>query len=222
MAWLCKRSDDWQQARVIAHVPTTEDPAEHDRVVALLAEARINAEVVDVEPTVATLVDSLGEATLVLAPLRVSQGRAMGPFGSPMGTLIESLPLAIMVLATEEIELTSQSDNVLAELARATERADVQRERVAELDMTAARLLVAAEQAHIEADAATPVEIEQALAKEKAAQLEARNAFRLYLDAKTRLDGLLRRIEALDPHHAEHDPHPSIWQSAPISRKNRR
>jgi len=222
MAWLCKRDEAWQQAKVIAHVPAIDDQAEHDRIVALLAEARITAEVVDVEPTVAALVTSLAEATLVLAPLRVSQGRALGPFGSPMGTLIESLPLAIMVLATQEIELTSQSDNVLAELARATERAEEQRHRVAELDLTAARLLVDAEQAHIDTEAASLADHDQALAHEKAAQLEARNAFRLYIDAKTRLDILNRHIDELDPHHSEHDPHPSIWQSAPVDPNRKR
>jgi len=218
LAWLCQRSEEWRQAKVVAHVPVSADHHETNRVVALLAEARITAEVVEVEPTIATMAASLGDATLVLAPLRVKRGRALGPFGTPMGTLIESLPLAIMVHASEAVELHIPRDDVLAELAQATERAAESQRRVADLDAAAAKLLVEAERLHIEADNASPAHRDQALESLNTAESAAKAAFRRYVGAKTRHDALIEKIETLDPHHVDHDLDPSVWQTAPEHR----
>lgn len=215
LAWLCKRDPSWKKAQVVAHVPATDDPGEPDRVAALLAESRIDADVVQVEPTAAAFAESMGGATLALAPLQVSRGRALGPFGSPVGMLVESLPLAVLVLATEELELNTQPDDVLAEVAEVSEQVVRTRERVAELDDTAARLLVVAEKARLDVESAAEGDRDRLQADAHHARVEARSAFRTYLDAKTRLDVLTDRLAELDPNHSSHELEPAIWRSAP-------
>ena len=217
LAWLCQRDPDWKEARVVAHVPATTDPDESTRVATLLAAARINADVVQVDRSAAALAESLGGATLAIAPLRVSHGRALGPFGSPVGMLIEGLPLAIFVLATEELDLDAQPDDVLAELAEKGDRVTKTRRWVAELDNEASRLLVEAEKVRLDLESAGDDERDRVAARADTAKAAARLAFRQYLDAKSRLAAMTDRLDDLDPARANHELDPTIWRSAPLT-----
>ena len=217
LAWLCTRDPEWSEAAVVAYVPVSSDPHEPERVATLLAEARIAADVVEVEPTPAAFADALSGATLALAPLRVRQGRATGPFDASIGMLVESLPLTVLVLAVEQLELSGEGDERLVELVEATERAAETRRWVATLDNEAARLLVEAEQARMALAAAEDGERDRLQVEVSTAEDAASAAFRSYVDGKTRLDALLDRIEQLDPHHVSHEFAPDIWQSAPAA-----
>ncbi len=218
LAWLCTRDPEWEEASVTAYVPVSEDPAEPDRVAAILAEARISADVVEVDSTSAAFADALGGATLALAPLRVRRGRPMGPFGSSIGLLVESLPIAVFVLAVEELDLSVERDSHFSELVEATEREAETRQWVTELDTRAAQLLVAAEQARMELELANDDDRARLEHRVAAAEAEASTAFRSYIDAKTRLDALTDRIEELDPNRSSHELHPEIWRSATTAR----
>lgn len=219
LAWLATRDRAWAEAKVVAHVPMSEDPGEPERVAALLAEARITASVVQVEPTAASLADALGGATLALAPLRVHRGRAIGPFDSSIGMLIESLPLAVFVLVVEQLDLNAEHDELLVELIEATERLTETKRWVADLDAKAARLLVDAEQARMElAAAADDDDRERLRAEVDNIEGAASAAFRDYVDAKTRLEALADRVDELDPERSSHELDPSIWRSATSNR----
>ena len=100
LGWLCTRHRDWSRSRIVVYVPreSETDPA---RVDELLTAARITATVVPVDPTPAAFTTAMSSATMALAPLRIHRGTALGPFGTPLGMLVESLPLAVMTLASE-------------------------------------------------------------------------------------------------------------------------
>lgn len=203
LAWLCKRSPDWRHARVTAHVPRSDDPLEGERVARLLEDARIRADVVGVDPSAAAFADAMGAATLALAPLRVSRGRALGPFDAPVGMLIESLPLAIMVLAIEPPDLDAEPDDELEELAELRDQVTRAREWVAELDAEASRKLVEAERHRIAGDGSADE-------AERAATI----AFRRFLDARTRLEELTDRLESSSPGGRSGVLDPDLWKSS--------
>ena len=217
LGWLCTRHREWRRASIVVYVPDVEGSDETARVEALIDASRIAAKVVAVEQTPASFATAMSGATLALAPLRVSRGTALGPFGSPLGMLLESLPLAIMLLATEELELTAEPDeSQLAELARARDQAAEAAKWVADLDAQAAGLLVAAEELRIQAevgsdDEATAAALEQADA-------DAAAAYRRYVDARARQARLDEHVAELERAHPTVATDPDIWRSASAAR----
>ncbi len=213
LAWLCTRDPEWSQADITAYVPSDETEAEIARVGALLEAARIKAEVVAVDANPASLSTALGSATLAMAPLRVKRGSAIGPFETPLGMLVESLPLAVMVLATEDVELDAEPDESdLAELARLTDQLVVEERKAAELDAEAARLLVTAEALRLSADAAP----DDAALRERAeaSHSQAVEAFRKYVTARTACRDLAGEVAQLDPAGLTTELDPDVWRSA--------
>jgi len=216
LAWLCTRHPDWQGAKITAYVPDwqgTDIEEDTAHVKEILAAARINAEVVGVAETPAALTTSLSSATLAIAPLKVRRGVAMGPFETPLGMLIESLPLAIMVLSTNEVALDVEPDETsLAKLARVSDQLEAAEQRAADLDAEAARLLVADEQLRIELDA----DPENADLQERydLLHVEANAAYRAYIDARVRSQTLTDRAAALSGELAGTEFDPDIWRSS--------
>ena len=216
LGWLCRRHGDWRDASIVVHVPFSDDPGELDRVASLLEAARIEASVVPVDPTPASFTAALSAATLALAPLRVRRGNALGPFDTPLGMLVESLPLAVMILATEVLELDAEPDeSQLAELARAKDQAAEAAKWVAELDLEAARLLVDAESARRRAETVEPGDDQEELERAvHAAELAAAEAYRRFVDARTRSARLEARVEELDAGGRVIETDPDIWRSS--------
>lgn len=213
LAWLCEQHEDWSEVTVTAYVPSEETAEDIARVEMLLEAARIDAAVVRVEPTPAALSSALATATMALAPLRVRRGSAIGPFETPLGMLVESLPLAVLVLATEDVDLDAEPDeSVLAEIARLSDQLAAQERQASALDAEAAQLLVAAETTRMSADAA-PDDI---AAQERAEQTneQAVAAFRRYVTARSECRNLANDVAALDPAGSTTPLDPGIWQSA--------
>ncbi|MDH3293615.1 MAG: amino acid permease [Acidimicrobiia bacterium] len=214
LGWLCQRHRDWEDASIVVYVPASDDPMETARVAKLLEDARIRAEVVAVDRTPAAFSAALGGATMALAPLRVRRGNAIGPFETPLGMLVESLPLAVMILATETLDLDAQPDEgELAELAQAADRAKKSAKWVAELDREAARLLVEEEslRLQLESDGLEPgtrSELELQLAEIEAA---AAKAYRKYVDARARHAVLNARVAELESAGGAGRADPDIW-----------
>jgi hypothetical protein len=220
LGWLCQRHHDWAGASIIVHVPIqvdTDGPAEAARVAQVLDDGRIEATVRVVEATPAALTTALAEATLAFAPLRVRRGLATGPFETPLGMLVESLPLAVMILPSEEVELDAEADDGdLAEYARVSDQAETARKRATELDAEAGRLLVAAEALRLERDtldAADPAALESLQTRLEAAKAAATTAYRTYVDAKARSAALDARLGDLAAGNDGLDVDPEIWQS---------
>ena len=216
LAWMCTRHPDWHGAKITAYVPDapgTDIEEDTAHVKEILADARIRATVVGVDETPAALTTSLGSATLALAPLKVRRGVAMGPFETPLGMLIESLPLAVMVLSTNEVALDVEPDETaLAKLARINESLELAQKRAVELDAEAARLLVEDEQLHMQLDA-NPNDPDL---QERYAQLhvEANAAARAYIDARARTQALIDRAAALSGELTGTEFDPDIWRSS--------
>ncbi len=217
MGWLCQRHPDWQQSSIVVHVSKQE--GELERIKKVLDDARIDAEVQRVEPTPAALSDALGAATLAFAPLRVRRGTAIGPFGTPLGMLVESLPLAVMTLASESVDLDAEADNEqLVELEKLSAQVDSARLRAEQLDGEAASLLVQAEALRIElADrkAASADGDHTALEAQLAdTQSGASEAYRTYVDARARCVALESKLTDLAPGSSTTDVDPDVWKSS--------
>jgi len=220
IGWLCRRHPDWSKASIIVNVPIEGDPDERaaavERVSQVLEAGRIDAAVREVDATPAALTAAMAEATLAFAPLRIRRGVAMGPFETPLGMLIESLPLAVMVLATEQVELGAEADDEeFAAYSRMQEQVDAARQRAADLDAEAARLLVAAEALRLEVETSADGDPdEQAALHEHLTETaaEATAAYRTYLDAKARCTALEAELVELSPDGAAVDFDPAIWQ----------
>lgn len=216
LGWLCQRHDDWEDASIVVYVPSN-DELELEQVATLLADARINAEVVEVAPTPATFAAALGGATLALAPLRVRRGNAIGPFETPLGMLVESLPLAVMILATESLDLDAEPDEGdTAELARVSDHAKEAAKWVADLDQEAARLLVEAESLRIRLDESGVTDDERGVLQEQLTETDAAaaKAYRKYVDARTRSAHLQARLAELDAAAPASQADPDIWRSS--------
>ena len=213
LAWLCERDDSWSEATMTAYVPRGENAPDREHVQRLLDKARIKANVVRVEATPAALTTALSSATLALAPLRVHRGSAIGPFETPLGMLVESLPLSIMVLATDDVTLDAEPDESdLAEIARLSDHLASEQARTAELDAEAGRLLVAAETARLAAEA-DPTDA-ATVAQANDAHERAVAAFRRYASARAGCHDLAEDIAALDPAGSIPKLSPTIWQSS--------
>lgn len=221
LGWLCQRHEEWCEASIVVYVPATDDPAETARIARLLEDARIEADVVTVDPTPAAFSAALGGATLALAPLRVRRGNAIGPFETPLGMLMESLPLAVMILATETLSLDAQPDETkLAELARVADRAKESARWVAELDQEAARLLVEEEALRLQLDddglePDTRTELERRLAD---LEVAAVTAYRKYVDARARSAALEAKVAELESAGGAGLADPDIWRSSSPAR----
>ena len=199
--------------------------ADADHVREVLQAGRIDAEVVEVEETAASFAEAMGGATMAMAPLRVKRGKAIGPFETPLGMLLESLPLAVMALATEEVGIDAEADDGgYAEYAKAVEAAEAAKKWAAELDGEAAMLMVKVETVRGELDdlresdpAASTESLEGYL---NDTDSEARAAYRRYVDARSRCRVLEQRVEELDPDRQLYSADPSIWQSASGGRRS--
>jgi len=204
LGWLCTRHPDWSHSTIVVYVPHDDD-TDPGRVEALLAAARITARVVPVDPTPAAFTTAMSSATMALAPLRIRRGAALGPFGTPLGMLVESLPLAVMTLVSEEVDLDAEPDESdQAELARLTDQVATTSRWVADLDREAARLLVAAEEQRLESDDPDDPAVQ-------AADATAAAAYRTYVDARVRLEALQANVDSFGPTSTDSDPDPDVW-----------
>lgn len=222
LGWLCQRHEQWNEASIIVYVPRTDLLDDAGRVQAVLEAARIEATVIEVDETQAAFTNALSGSTMALAPLRVRRGKAIGPFETPLGMLVESLPLAVMVLATESVDLDAEADDgSLAVFAKASDQAKGAKKWVAELDEQAAILLVTAEAKRQQLDnvvSANDIEIIGELEEEvRDAEYAAAQAYRKYVDAKSRYRILEQRAEELDPARYSVTVDPTIWRSSTVT-----
>ena len=219
LGWLCQRDEEWKDASIIVYVPPTDHEDEVEHVAQILEAGRIDAEVKQVDGSPAAFSEAMGAATMAMAPLRVRRGRAIGPFETPLGMLLESLPLAVMALATENVEIDAEADDGgYAEYAKAVEQAQAAQKWAADLDNEAAILMVKAESARQDiaelGDGDPNGNRESLEAFFEETDASARAAYRKYVDARSRCRVLEQRVEELDPARLAPSADPSIWQSS--------
>jgi hypothetical protein len=113
-AYLMTRTPEWDEAKIRLLVPTqaAHDGGEDVRaaLAARLKEMRIRADVEPVEPDAASMCARSAESSIVLLPLRSAGVRVRGPFGGPLETLLERLPVALMVAAAGDVEIEEEEE----------------------------------------------------------------------------------------------------------------
>ena len=219
LGWLCQRDKEWKDAQIIVYVPPVDNLDEVEHVKSLLQAGRIDAEVRQVDGTVASFTEAMASATMAMAPLRVHRGKAIGPFETPLGTMLESMPLAVMALATESVEISAEADDGgYAEYAKAVEQVESAKKWAQDLDNEAAVLMVKAEstrQELVDLRASDPeAETGSLEAFLNDTEAESQAAYRKYVDARSRCRVLEQRAEELNPARLAPSADPSIWQSS--------
>lgn len=114
LAYLLTRSAAWKAARIrlLAAPGEGETPAARERALAeRLAQIRIDAEVVvvgDVER--ATVVAQSHASAMVFLPFRVHGGRFYSPFGWEIDAAMPQLPIVVLALAAQDVDLDADPD----------------------------------------------------------------------------------------------------------------
>jgi hypothetical protein len=136
LAYLLTRTKDWDEAR-IRLLGMRRGPDDEETAGALqntLREVRIEAEVKIVEQAErASMIQQSTDASLVFLPFRLRGDQPLGPFDEDLDDLLKPLPVAVMVLAAEDIDLDAEpEEGAAAEIARVLDALS-DAERVAEL-----------------------------------------------------------------------------------------
>jgi amino acid transporter len=122
LAHLLTRSEAWYAARIRLLGMCTERK-EADTLAMLqetLQEIRIDADVLVVQqPDAEAVIHHSRDASLVFLPFHLHGNQPLGPFDGPLERLLEPLPLAIISMAAEDIELDAEpEEGVSADAAR--------------------------------------------------------------------------------------------------------
>ncbi len=215
LAFLCTRARVWQGARIdvwlAAEHGTDEDLA---RIGVLLDEARLPAKMAGRIPA-SEMATAVRPADLLFAPLRVRQGKALGPGDRALGELLPDLGLTVFAQAVASVELDLQPDDSgQAAILEAKDRAVARQQRADVLSEEAGTLMVQAELLRLSAgtDDVDPAAI--AAADEAAAA-----ANRRYVDALTRADEAWRHVRELDPTAVSESLDPSLWVGSATRRR---
>ncbi len=210
LGWLFTRTDQWSNATLQVLVPGDIDGLSATHVADLLDNARLPADVESVVDSDA-FVPSTAGADLVLAPLRLRKGVALGPGNVPVDRLAPQLPVVVFLHAAAPVTLDVQPDDSgSAALGEAQDRAMQATARAEELDLTASSLIVAAEVLRIEIEA-NGEDVDGQIA---AATQAATQAKRAYLDARSRADEAWRLVREMDPSAATDRLDPNVWLEA--------
>lgn len=215
IAYLMTRSERWEDAtlRVLAAVRPDEPPEQtRSRLEEFLEDARIDAEPQTVNLAGAdTIVEHSADATLVLCPFRVRHDLPCDPFGGLVEELVSRLPVTLLAIAADEIDLSPEPDEgVAAEELEALERA-----RKAET--VAKRAEEEAEQAAVEAEREITERFQEFMAQRSSANQdeafreqvnrlreEASRAARRAAKARAKADAARREAGVPDqPEHAD-------------------
>ncbi|WP_167784830.1 amino acid permease [Ramlibacter rhizophilus] len=118
LAYLSTRSTDWHEARIrllASPAPGASDEACGRELEERLEQVRIPAEVVIVPtPSESVVVQASRGSDLVFLPFRVHAGRFYSPFGWEVGPATRHLPITVLCLAAQEIDLEAEPDDGVA------------------------------------------------------------------------------------------------------------
>ncbi|MFH2002759.1 MAG: amino acid permease [Planctomycetota bacterium] len=113
LAYLITRSKEWHDARirVLGVDSGRENDLTEESLSHILEEARIDAfPEVPEKVELSTIEEFSKDAGLVFLPLRLKGNHLSGPFDVDLGTYFDVLPVAVMVLAAEDIELDAEPE----------------------------------------------------------------------------------------------------------------
>lgn len=118
LAYMIMRTDEWRDATLRLLVRTSEGSQEEAtaHTKGVLEDVRIDADVLPiVARDCAEIIARSANASLVFLPLRQRKARLVDPFGHPVHTLLEALPVVALVAATEDVDLDAEPEDVAPE-----------------------------------------------------------------------------------------------------------
>jgi amino acid transporter len=114
LAYLMTRSDAWHDARIRLLGPreVVDAAGPHGTVLReRVEEIRIDAEVVETpDHDEASVIGASGASSLVFLPFRIHGGRFYAPFGWEVGAALARLPIVVLALAAEDVDLEADPD----------------------------------------------------------------------------------------------------------------
>jgi amino acid transporter len=206
LAYLMTRSEDWADARIRVLVAAAQDAADAhlDEVSELLAAARIEAEAVVIDRTGSdAFVEQSAQASLVFLGIAIREGRILDAWERDVSEILPRLPLTVMAMAAQDVDLDTHPDE--GDAAQAAALLD----RLADASRKAAKAQQAAADAGRRADKARAAlgaavaggdrnaDLGKLTEEVEAAQAEAEEAVRDALAAAGRKQALERSAREL-------------------------
>ena len=128
LAYLMTLSDEWAGARIRLLGPANVVDAEgaHGRVLReRVEEIRIDADVITTnDQHEQNVVGESAQSSLVFLPFRIHGGRFYSPFGWEIGAALDRLPIVILCLAAQDVDLEADPDEAAASDANAAQLED--------------------------------------------------------------------------------------------------
>lgn len=151
-AYLCTRDPEWSKATIRLISLSSEESQSPEVLAAMLEEVRIQADIVHIpEATHDDIIFACSDATLVLMPMRLREGKIIDQLGGELMSLAQRLPMTVAIHAGEPIQLATDPESGRASfIAEAESAADEARGRLR-------RLVAQLETATIEMEKATSV-----------------------------------------------------------------
>jgi len=159
LAYLMTRSEDWSNATIRVLVPANIDGAEAhlEEAKAMLSAARIDAETeVVVDADSRSIVTHSASASIVFIQFGIREGRIVDPFRNDVSEILPELPMVVMSMAAQDVDLDAHPDEgSAAESAALLDRVTDARKRATRAQREAEESATAATRAVSElADAA--------------------------------------------------------------------
>ena len=113
LAYLMTRSEEWRDASIRVLVPVNEKDADaHIREVkAVLAAARIEADtVLVVDADSESIITQSSNASIVFLQFGIRDARIVDPFGNDVSQILPRLPMVVMSMAAQDVDLDAQPD----------------------------------------------------------------------------------------------------------------
>lgn len=114
LAHLVTRSEGWHSARirVLAEPKNGESAGDlTERLTATLADYRIDAEVLASDVTSEEIARHSGGSSLVFLPFAIRADRFYGPTGDEVTSLLGHLPIVVLALAAQDVDLGADPDH---------------------------------------------------------------------------------------------------------------
>jgi hypothetical protein len=212
LAHLMTRRTPWNKAviRVLTLGEGVHIEAEKELLKKTLEDIRIDAiaeVVVAFDPD--TIVQQSADASFVFLPMKIHDHRILDPTGKSFERTLPRLPVSVVVMAAEDIDLdAAPEEGLAAQVAQATDALEAARKRAAAAKKRAVEKKAAMERLSRQLEAleekgisgAVPLDTHGAL-KEKIEDAEsgAEKAFRRAAKAKAKADDAEKTADALAP-----------------------
>jgi hypothetical protein len=113
LAYLMTRSEDWNNATIRVLVPANIEGADAhlEEAKAMLSAARIDAETeVVVDADSSSIVTHSASASIVFFQFGIREGRIVDPFRNDVSEILPELPMVVMSMAAQDVDLDAQPD----------------------------------------------------------------------------------------------------------------